>query len=175
MNPRTTIAVLAACLGFAAFDARSETSVGVHTFSAHVPAKDSQNNENFGLYVRHNDWTVGAYHSTHRRTAAYVAYSLPLWGGVDLMAGLAYGYQEKCSDSTQIVTTKKEKEGVTYTQKEKVTTTTCTGFSRGAITPLAGLTYAPSWTFMGFKPRGWLAPGFGKSSTVIHLSVEKAL
>jgi hypothetical protein len=175
MNARITLSLLAACLGFAAFECRSETVVGLHLLSAHIPAKDSQNNANWGLYARRDSWTVGAYHSTHKRTAAYVAYSLPLGAGFEVMGGVAYGYQEKCSDSTETVTTQQEKDGATYTQKKKVTTTTCTGFSRGALTPLAGLTYSPAVEVMGFRPRIWAAPGFGKSSTVIHLSVEKAL
>lgn len=175
MNPRTTIALLAACLGFAAFDARSETSVGVHTFSAHVPAKPYQNNGNYGLYVRVDSWSVGGYRNTLGRNTFYVAGHYPLGYGFEASLGLATGYRRTCQDSTEVVTSQQEKAGITYTSKTKVTTTTCAGFSRGAVAPLAGITYQPPVSFMGLKPRVWFSPGMKGSSSVIHLSVEKAL
>lgn len=175
MNPRTTIAVLAACLGFAVVDCRAETSVGVHLGSVHVPAKDYQRNLNVGLYLRVDSWSVGGYRNTLGRNTFYVAGHYPLGYGFGASLGLATGYQRRCQDSTEIVTSTQEKDGATYTQKTKVTTTTCAGFSRGAVAPLAGITYQPAVSFMSFKPRVWFSPGMKGSSSVVHLSVEASL
>jgi hypothetical protein len=175
MNTRTTLAVLAACLGFAALECRSEVVVGVHFGSVHVPAKDMQNNANLGLYVRVDSWSAGAYRNTLNRATFYAAGHYPLGHGFEATLGLASGYSKRCSDSTEVITTQQEKDGMTYTQKTNVTATTCRGFSRGALTPLAGITYSPAVEVMGAKPRVWFSPGFGKSSSVVHLSLEKAL
>jgi hypothetical protein len=175
MNARITLSLLAACLGFAAFECRSETVVGLHLVSAHIPAKDYQRNLNVGGYVRVDSWSVGAYRNTLGRSTFYVAGHYPLGQGFEASLGVATGYRRRCQDSTEVVTTQQEKDGATYTQKTKVTTTTCAGFSRGAVAPLAGITYQPAVSFMGAKPRVWFSPGMKGSSSVIHLSLEKAL
>lgn len=48
----------------------------------------------------------------------------------------------------------------------------CAGWSRGAIAPMAGVSYLIP-TDTRIKPRLFFAPGFKGASNVLHLSVEK--
>lgn len=123
-------------------------TIGVHVGSQHLPAKPGQNNVNPGLYVRADSWMVGAYHNTYRETTVYAARTVTEWRSIELVAGVAYGYQYHTVA------------GVAY------------GASRGAFTPMAGLTYAPDVKIMGARPRIWLLPPTPKNSGVLHLSLE---
>lgn len=116
--------------------------------SVHLPSKEGQNNVNPGLYVRTGDYTLGAYHNTYSETTVYAARSFALGHGFELMGGLAYGYQLHSVGGREY------------------------GASRGAITPLAGLTYAPSLKVFGAQPRIWMLPPTPKNSGVLHLSFE---
>ncbi len=48
----------------------------------------------------------------------------------------------------------------------------CEGFSRGAITPLAGFTYTAPMAMMGVTPRLQFVPGLKGHSSVVHLTLE---
>jgi hypothetical protein len=139
--------LLAALLCAGAAQAEPLT-IGVHLASQHLPAREGQNNVNPGLYVRADAWTVGGYHNTYRETTVYAARTLTTWRGVQLVGGIAYGYQLH-----------------TVAGREY-------GASRGAITPMAGITYAPPVRVFGAQPRIWLLPPTPKNSGVVHLSLE---
>lgn len=128
--------------------AAQAVTIGVHVGSAHLPAKDGQNNVNPGLYIRAEAWTVGAYHNTYRETTVYAARTLMTWRGFEVVGGVAYGYQFH-----------------TVAGREY-------GASRGAFTPMAGLTYALPVRLLGAQPRLWLLPPTPKNSGVVHLSLE---
>ena len=121
-------------------------TIGMHIHSLHIPERDYQNNVNPGLYIRVNDWQVGAYHNTNERTSAYIGKAYH-FGEIDVMPALMYGYQ-------------KRKVG-----KE------VSGFSRGAITPVLAISYALP-KVGGLTPRLTVMPPAPKHSTVLHLSVE---
>lgn len=155
MNPRTTIALLAACLGFAVVDCRAETVIGVHVGSIHAPDR-GQNNSNPGLYIREAQVQAGVYRNSYKRTTLYAGFVQPV-GPIDLMLGFASGYEKVCS---------------TYQTKQEVRQS-CTGFSKHKITPMGALSYAPKFEVLGVRPRIWFLPGFGRVSSVAHISFEK--
>jgi hypothetical protein len=133
----------------AAGAARAEPlTIGVHLVSQHLPAREGQNNVNPGLYVRADGWTVGGYHNTYSETTVYAAHTLTAWRGLEVVGGIAYGYQYH-----------------TVAGREY-------GASRGAFTPMAGLTYAPPLRVLGLQPRIWILPPTPKNSGVVHLSME---
>lgn len=123
-------------------------TVGVHLASQHLPAKAGQNNVNPGLYVRTDAWMVGGYHNTYRETTVYAARTLTTWRGFEVVGGVAYGYQRHGVGGREY------------------------GASRGAFTPMAGLTYAPQVRVFGAQPRIWILPPTPKNSGVVHLSLE---
>lgn len=139
--------LLAALLAAGAAHAEPLT-IGVHMGSVHLPAKDGQNNVNPGFYIRADAWTVGAYHNTYRETTVYAARTLTTWRGLEVVAGVAYGYQFH-----------------TVAGREY-------GASPGALAPMAGLTYAPPVRLFGAQPRIWVIPPTPKNSGVVHLSME---
>lgn len=152
MTGRKILTLLFVCLGFAAFDARAETSMGVHLASVHVPARDYHNNRNVGLYFKGANWQSGVYRNSIDRTTAYAAYVHPVVA-FDLMLGVASGYARRCTKTTE----------------------DCKGFSRGAMAPMAGVSYLAPYRVLGAAPRLFIAPGIGKSSTVAHISFEWSL
>lgn len=180
MNTRNIIALLACCLGFAAFDARSEglkpVAFGLHTFSAHFPSKDHHRNDNYGFYVRGEHYQAGLYMNSINRPAPYAAYVHKL-GQVDLLLGVAGGYQERCHVNT-IKTGEKLTITHTKTGVEKTTVPTyssteyCSGFARGYFTPMAGLSIASPVAVLGATPVLFVAPGFGKAASVAHISIQ---
>lgn len=179
MNIRNTVALLLCSLAFWACDSRAETSMGVHLASVHVPARDYHNNRNVGLYFKGDNWQAGMYRNSIDRITAYAAYVHPV-GGFDLMIGVASGYQTKCTKTTEVVTPKKvvferfsngDTSTATYPEQTK-TTEDCKGFSRGALAPMAGVSYLAPFRVLGAAPRMFVAPGIGKSSTVAHISLE---
>lgn len=176
MNPRTTIALLAACLGFAAFDARSEVVVGVHVGSQHFPNKEYHSNVNPGIYVRSGQWQAGYFRNSYKRDAFYAGYVQPI-GRVDLMVGLSTGYQRVCTTYQAKVGERWEVEqtdaGVV---KQKVGVfedrQSCQGFGRHSVTPLAALSYAAPFKVLGATPRLYFMPGMARASSVLHFSLE---
>jgi len=150
--------------------------LGVHLASVHLPAKDGQNNDNVGLYVRtESGLTAGAYRNTLRRTSLYVGETFTL-GPVDVLVGVASGYQRKCTDTLVQV-------GVTYgdpypgripgpPQPVYENRHECTGFSRGWLTPVLAPSIALPFALLGSTPRLWCLYGAGKHSSVLHLSTE---
>lgn len=180
MNYRLAISLVLCSLAFAALDAKAEglkpTAFGLHLQSAHFPAKDSHENRNRGFYVRGESYQVGAYTNTYGRDTFYAAYVHKL-GPVDLLVGAASGYAKKCN--TYSVKTG-EKLHITKHKGEYSKTTTpvyeqresCAGFSRGYLTPMAGLSIASPWSVLGATPVLFAAPGFGKAASVLHISVQ---
>lgn len=78
--------VFAAVLGTCAH--AEPLTIGLHVHSLHVPAKEDDSNQNYGLYVRtETGLTVGMYRSTIRRNAPYIGQTFSLYGPVDLTLG----------------------------------------------------------------------------------------
>lgn len=183
MNTRTALTLLAACLAYAALasDCRaSELTVGLHTVSAHLPAQPGQNNQNFGGYIRTDDFQVGVYHNTHERTTAYAAAIIPV-GPIEVLVGAATGYQKKCQaelyeTGTYVKETilpdgsRRVEKGKTFEERER-----CVGHSRGALAPLLVLSWAPPVQLLGAQPRVMVVPPTHKAGAVVHLSVEWAI
>jgi len=138
-------------MSITALIAASTMTVGVHLASLHAPARDSQNNTNPGLYVRTESGVVaGAYTNTHNRTSIYLGQQFKV-GPLDVGIGAVSGYQRRCGPSF------------------------CNGFSRGFLTPMVVPSYALPLSVMGATPRIWYMPSAGKTSQVIHFSVEWSL
>jgi len=172
--------LLALALSLAAMGAQG-AEVGVHTFSVHAPQR-AQRNDNLGVFVAADGWRAGIYRNSHDRTSVYAAKSFDLisgrYGSLSAGLGLASGYQRKCED--RYVKTGEHKTVQKYQNGDTSTTTypvwekreSCTGFSRGALTPVGALTYSAPFAFMGATPEVSVMPGFGKTSTVGHLSFK---
>lgn len=181
IRARPAISLIAACLALAVVDAKAEDwSMGLHVASIHAPQHE-QANDNAGLYVRHGQWAAGGYRNSHRRNTFYAGYALPV-GPVELMAGFATGYDKRCTKTTthtpKVVKVEQLPDGGTSTTTYPArthTTEECAGFSKHRLTPLVALSYAAPFSFLGATPRGWLMPGFGKVSTVAHISLEWSL
>ena len=137
------LCVFAAVLGTCARAAE----FGLHVHSLHVPAKEGDSNQNYGLYVRtETGLTFGMYRSTIRRNAPYIGQTFRLYGPVDLTLGVIGSYQRKNGE----------------------------GWSRGYFGPLAALSVASPVQVMGVTPMLTLVPGhLVKSRTVLHLSIER--
>jgi hypothetical protein len=153
--------------------AADKVYVGLHTFSAHLPAKDYQNNDNFGVYYRDGPWQVGAYRNTLNRVSFYGGYVQDLPGGFGLMAGLVSGYQKKC----HAVYTPYQQgylgpEGIYYKTEYDHTRTDCFGSSRGAVTALLALSWAAPFKFWGAQPEVMVMPPFPKHSAVVHAALR---
>jgi hypothetical protein len=133
--------------------AMAAVTVGLHIGSAHMPDNWWHENLNPGVYVRFDQWQAGVYRNTYRRTTAYLGYVQPL-GPVDLMVGVASGYQRKCT-------------AWVYGGESGIS---CQGFSRGFIGPAAALSYQLPIDVLGARPRLWFMPSRGTSA--IHLSLE---
>jgi len=178
---RKLIILIACCCVYALFNTVQAQTIGVHTWSIHAP-QHSQNNTNPGLYLAHNGWEIGAYRNSWERTTVYAGYEFNLmdnqYGELGIQIGAGTGYQEKCTDSYTYtpgkVETKKNAGGQVKTTTPDITThtQTCSGYSRGAVTPLGAFSYKSPVAFMGLTPRVQVLPGFGKHSSVLHLTFE---
>ena len=155
MNTPSKILIAMACGLVISSQAKAEgLTVGLHTISAHIP-QHKQNNVNPGAYLRTAGGVeLGFYRNTWRRPSLYVSQQFDLmagsYGAFGAQIGLANGYQRRCATAAD-----------------------CSGFSRGAISPLAGLTYTPPMEVMGIKPRVQFLPPIGKHGAVIHLTLER--
>lgn len=147
-------------------------AIGMHVQSLHIPSHGYQNNT-LGAYVRGEEWQAGAYRNSIGRTTVYAAANRRAFG-LDWHAGLATGYQVRCKP-TSVTYTKHSQtpEGVPYDVIVTEHSQACSGWSRGAIAPMAGVSYLIP-TDTRIKPRVFFAPGFKGSSSVIHLSLEGA-
>jgi len=151
--------------------------LGLHLVSMHVPANDGLNNNNPGIYVRHEaGWTAGMYYNSLERISVYGAYTfttevvspkLPL----SLTVGAITGYQRR-----------KETFDCKHGEDRGRTGSRCyriVGYSSAPVTAMV----APSLAFpavelaTGFLPRLSYIPsvGVGNEFTVLHLSIERAL
>lgn len=121
--------------------------VGLHLASVHVPDRN-QNNVNPGVYViTQGGQIAGYYRNSFERDTFYVGQTVKA-GPLDVGLVLASGYRNHCDG------------------------TNCGGMSRYAINPVVAVSYALPVTLFNARPRVWVAPGFGKHSTVGHLSLE---
>jgi hypothetical protein len=131
--------------------ALTPAAIGLHLMSQHMPQND-QSNRNPGVYViTEGGQIAGTYTNSHSRRTLYVGQTFKA-GPVDVGVVLASGYDIRCSSEGN-----------------------CRGFSKHRVTPLAALTYSVPVSVFGLSPRIWVAPGMGKASTVIHLSLEMKL
>lgn len=71
----------------------AELALGLHLVSAHFPERDWHNNDNFGIYVKADDWVVGAYRNTYSANSAYVG-KLFSFGPLDVLVGGVTGYPQ---------------------------------------------------------------------------------
>lgn len=160
-------------------------TIGVHTISAHVPQHD-QTNTNWGIYARRGQTEAGIYRNSFARTGAYLAQGFELaqggWGVLGLQVGVAYGYQRKCQRTYVTIPgehhTERHEDGSSTSSTAPTTTRWdehCDGFSKGAITPLAGFTYLSPLAIMGVTPRLQFMPATKGHSSVVHLTLEKML
>jgi hypothetical protein len=133
-------------------------ALGLHMASIHAPQRD-QSNSNPGLYLRMDRYQLGGYRNSHHRPTFYAGYAVHV-GSLDLMLGVASGYQRRC------------RQFEVQTPKKVVLMEECKGFSRGALTPLAAMSYAVPISIAGATPRIWFMPGFKSASSVAHLSLE---
>lgn len=119
---------------------------GLHVQSLHIPARENDNNANYGLYIRTDSGlTAGGYRNTLRRNSIYLGQTFE-YGQFSLTLGGITGYQQKDGE----------------------------GYSRGAITLLGVVSYASPIQIMGLTPRFSLVPGhLVKARSVVHLSVER--
>lgn len=175
MNLRIAFVLVLCSLAFAA---SAQTHIGLHLNSVHSPSKDHHQNQNRGLYVRGESYQTGFYVNSVNRLAPYAAYVHKL-GPVDLLVGVAGAYQKKCT--TEVTRTEKK---VVFEKRENGDTSTttypvietrkenCMGFSRGYLTPMAGLSIASPVSFLGATPVLTFSPGFGKASAVAHLAIQ---
>jgi hypothetical protein len=122
------------------------TTWGVHVGSIHVPAKESDNNANYGLYARTDSGlTFGVYRNTLRRTSLYAGYTFNAYRDIDVTVGGITGYQLKDG----------------------------TGYARGAVTGLVAFSYPLPVRILGMAPRVSLVPGhLVKARSVLHLTME---
>lgn len=168
---------LVAILALLCLPAHAETVIGLHTVSIHAPQR-AQQNENAGLYIRSASGVeAGAYRNSVGRNTFYISQEFGLLEGsagkLGLQVGLATGYQKRCTETSAVYpvhhTQKGERE---HDEWVKHTHIDCKGFSRGAITPMAGFTYTPNLSFMGVVPRLQFIPGLKNHSSVVHLTLE---
>lgn len=186
MNIITKLCLCLAAALMIGGQAQAQTVVGLHTVSIHAPDR-GQTNANYGLYMRAGSGLeLGAYRNSIDRPGVYLGQQFELAkgaaGALGLQVGAAYGYQKKCAVKTTVTPKKVTHES--YSNGDTKTTTSpektekreeCKGFSRGAITPMAGLTYTAPFAIMGITPRLQFLPPFGKHAAVAHLTLERAL
>jgi hypothetical protein len=162
----------------ALLSAATPIAFGLHLSSVHVPQRDHHNNDNLGGYVRVADWQVGGYRNSIDRNTFYVGHVTPLTERLDIVVGAATGYQKRCTEAyakTGTYTTVEHRpDGSTVTAKGSTLERRdiCSGFSRGAVTPLLGFTYTSPVQVLSVTPRLAVVPGFGKASTVVNLMLE---
>lgn len=149
MSPNVSRFFIGTILVFAVFvlvrECRAEPLTwGAHIGSVHLPAKDGQNNENTGIYVRGDGWQAGTYRNTINRQTTYGGLTYALGAGVEVLGGLAHGYQDRDGR----------------------------GFTRGAFTPIAALGYAPPIRLLGARPRIFFLPPLPKCSAVLSLGID---
>lgn len=146
--------------------------IGAHIGSYHAPDRGFHNNTNPGIYVRVDNWQAGYFVNSYKRDAFYAGYVAPV-GPVDLMVGVSSGYTRRCTTQSNTYTTKVRTESGYVAVTDTVVTENCMGFGRGALVPLAALSYVVPLEVGGFKPRMWFMPGIKGHSSVFHISVER--
>lgn len=151
--------------------------MGLHTASWHSNAA-GQNNANGGLYVRGDDWTVGAYRNSLGRTSVYAARTWQA-GGWDIAVGAITGYRRKLEPAgcLQMLLAEGYAMDVAVQSHAAYGPTGCNvwrGHGR-RIEPLIAISHALP-AVGGVVPRITYIParlGAG-SSDVMHLSIERS-
>lgn len=144
---------------------------GLHTGSVHAPDKSYLRNTNPGVYLRQGAWQGGIFRNSYGRTSVYGGGVLSI-GALDLMAGLATGYDKRCSQQTTVTTETIDTPNGQVTVMVRDTVLDCKGWSRHRIAPLAALSWAPAIDVLGARPRLSFMPGFRDTSSLFHLSLE---
>lgn len=151
-------------------------TIGLHVASVHVPAHDGQNNFNPGIYVKHESgWAGGVYRNTIKRTTFWGGYELS-HGPLSLTLGVASGYDIRKTTgpcpATAVVEVDTHSRSSTRPGKPEM----CewrSGFSKHKLTPLIAPSVALP-TVLEATPRITWVPGIkGRSSNVLHLSIER--
>lgn len=80
--------------------AQETTTLGIHTFSYHNNGNYNDNTP--GLYLERNQFVIGAYHNSIRKTSVYAGYTWdwalptnPVFQAISFTGGLATGYKHK--------------------------------------------------------------------------------
>lgn len=155
-------------------------TVGIHLGTAHFsePKEGApQSGRNPGLYLVADTEALGRvgagiFRNSIGRTSAY-AQKIVSVGPFDLGIGVAYGYQKKTYYGEQYCPSEYRKYADYvwggFPEIHRQLTSQCymeSGWSRGALSPLIGLSYAP---------KGWpLTPRITLLPAGVHLSVEKS-
>lgn len=162
--------VLLCLVALADYSRAVEVTAGLHIGSHHFPDRDYFHGSNPGAYVQFDSVQVGAYRNSYGRTTAYLGYVQPV-GPVDLMVGVASGYDKRCSTHTSVTVTKEVSPDGIRTATYRKTWEDCKGFSSHKLAPLAVVSYKlPEVSRVA--PRVWLMPGLKDSSTAVGLSIE---
>lgn len=169
-------AIALACLataGVASCSHAKAQTIGLHVASVHVPAHDYQKNFNPGIYARlDNGVTLGAYSNTLGRASFYGAWTTPEFYRLSLTIGAVSGYQKKLVKTETV-------QCVAPEGSMCINPTYQVGYYEGSSSGAVTLMLAPSIRgpeLMGLTPRLSIIPRMGAgSSTVLHLSIEKAL
>lgn len=161
--------VLLCLVALADYSRAVEITGGLHLGSQHFPAKE-YSNSNPGAYLRFDSVQVGAYRNSYGRPTVYAGWVQPV-GPVDLMLGVASGYDRRCSTHTNTTITKEVSPDGIRTATYRTTWEECYGFSKTKLAPLAAISYTLPEVAHA-TPRVWLMPGIKGSSTVLHLSIE---
>lgn len=150
MTTRTLLTALAMLLAIALFQCAQAAEWGLHVHSVHVPAKDGDNNSNWGLYGRTDDGlTFGGYRNTLDRNSFYIGQTFKVFGPVDMTVGAITGYDSKAHF--------------------------CIGDNCLDVLALVALSVASPISIMGATPRITLVPGhLVKARTVVHFSLERS-
>jgi len=173
------------CCLYAAVSPCKAQVIGLHTISMHTPDR-GQVNSNWGVYMRTGATELGVLKNSYNRPGAYLSQQFDLaqgqYGAFRLQIGGAYGYKRVCTETVTTtpaeVKVKNHGDGNTSKSTTPARTTRteeCTGFSRGALTPLAGLSYTAPFAVLGLTPRVQFVPAFKDHASVFHLTIEKSL
>lgn len=165
--------VLMAAMGFCTSARAEAITAGLHIGSLHLPAKSYLRDFNTGLYARQGVWQGGVFRNSYGRTSVYGGAVLPI-AGVELMLGLATGYDKRCAEQTVVTTeTTVAPDGQIYRRTTRSTVLDCKGWSRHRVAPLAALSWAPRIEALPVRPRLSVMPGIGDASWLAHLSLER--
>lgn len=174
------IGALIAASSINSFAADRETTVGLHIGSWH--SQPGYNNENFGLYVQHKGWVLGAYRNSIKPRCWYEMETVDFVDHLGNPRQADGGFMTKCSNPDKITAYAgynwEWKTSLPLVDSVGVTAALATGYpNKIKGTPLS-LIVSPSATIkitddvrarVSFLPKMW-----GNTTAVVHFSMEKS-